>query len=82
MDNLELLNELIGLVNEQPRSNMQYMKFYDRIKMLTEKHKKVRFRIASDGTLKEQLFVPDDWIRIEEEEGVTKVVIQSKLNQE
>jgi len=82
MDNLQLLNELMGLVNDKPRSSMQYMKFYDQIKLLTERHKKVRFRIASDGTIKEQKFVPDDWIRIEEKNGVTSVVIQSKLNQE
>ena len=82
MDEIELFNELVGLVNEKPSSPIEYMKFYDQIKMLTDKHKAIRFRITSNGKIEEQLFVPNDWIRIEEEDGVTSVVIQSKLNKE
>jgi hypothetical protein len=82
MEHVKLLNELVHLVNRKPREKWELTAFYNEVKMLTEKHQQINFQITTNGKMMDQLFVPNDWIRIEKEDGVTNVVIQSKLNNE
>lgn len=70
------------LVNRKPKEQWELMSFYSEVKMLAEKHQQINFKLTSNGKIKDQLFIPTDWIKVEEENGVTKVVVQSRLNTE
>jgi hypothetical protein len=82
MEHIKLLNELIYLIDRKPKEQWELMAFYNEVKMLTKTHQQINFQITSNGKMKDQLFIPTDWIKVEEENGVTKVVVQSRLNKE
>jgi hypothetical protein len=82
MEHVKLLNELVYLVNRKPKEQWELMSFYSEVKMLAEKYQQINFKLTSNGKIKDQLFIPTDWIKVEEENGITKVVVQSRLNTE